>query len=187
MRHSFAVGLGVGIVSIGSIWGVALFAALPTTVLDARGTSGGRSVVSTLVPQGWSFFTRDPQTPSLVIYEVGPGSQFTTAGTLPQTRGENLGGLSRSQRSEDTEKSLIAMSIREWTACDHESFERCAEKALLLPAEKPTPDATVPNFCGEHLLVLQSVTPFAFRHASAAEIQAEQMVRIDIDCDGDDE
>ena len=182
MRRYFVLGLGVGLVSIGSIWAAALFAALPTTVLDARSFSGDRPVISMLIPQGWSFFTRDPQSPSLVIYDLGPGDQITRAGTLPQTRPENLGGLSRNQRSQDTEKSLLARSVTEWSTCEGEDFEACASRALILPADVVVSDATEPNFCGEHLLVLQAVTPFAFRHATSGEIQAEEMAHIDIEC-----
>jgi antimicrobial peptide system SdpA family protein len=183
VRRYFVLGLGVGLVSIGSIWAAALFTALPTTVLDARSASGGRPVISTLIPQGWSFFTRDPQSPSLVIYDVGPGGQIIRAGTLPQTRPENLGGLSRNQRSQDTEKSLLARSVTEWSTCDGEGFEACASRVLALPADVVVSDATEPNFCGEYLLVLQAVTPFAFRHATSGEIQAEEMAHVDVECE----
>lgn len=183
MPRHFEIGLGVGLVSVGSVWAAALLAALPTTVLDAHSTSGGRPAVSMFVPQGWSFFTRDPQTPSLVIYDVGPENQIGRAETLPQARSENLGGLSRNQRSQDTEKSLLATSVTKWSTCDDGGFEACASGALALPAETVISGAKWPNFCGEHLLVLEAITPFAFRHATPAETRAQEMAYVDVECE----
>lgn len=184
MRHHYELGVGIGLASIGSLWGAALCAALPTTVLDTTPVDNSRPAISGVIPQGWSFFTRDPQLASLVIYTIDPGERIARAGTLPQARPENLGGLSRNQRSQDTEKALIASSITEWSECDGRKLEECAAEALRLPAEVVVLDATNPHFCGEHLLVLQAVVPFAFRHATSAEIQVEQMVLVDIACEG---
>lgn len=187
MRNMGVIGVVLGLAVLGAVWCTAISEAMPRTVMHADRTEEFRPLVSGMIPQGWSFFTRDPQSAALVLYELDERGGLSPAGSLPQTSWANGGGISRDQRSQDTEKSLLAGSVGRWEDCAGEAPAVCSTRFSDGEAEQVVPLAKVPNFCGRYLLVVQSPRPFAFRNYGQAGAVAERAALLDVLCEVSDE
>lgn len=162
---------------------VSLLASLPATVVTANWES--KSDVQRIYPQSWAFFTRDPKSPSLVLFNdaVGKGGRLQRADGLPQTLPENLFGLSREQRAADTEKAMYAEGAAViWTDCRGLSTAQCyvangkAEPSLVPAVTRGG------KFCGVYRIAQTEPVKFAFRSESDQVYRITSMARIDVEC-----
>ncbi len=156
-----------------------VLASLPATVLTESWPS--KSVVQASVPESWEFFTRDPKQAGLTMFSQTTRDTFQVAGTLPQTRPENLFGLSRNQRSQDTEKAILADAVTKWTKCSSTSAGACLTAAHSAPAQKVKP-ATPSNFCGDYVLASQATTHFVYRDLEPTGFSIDAAAHIEIEC-----
>lgn len=159
------------------------FAAMPATVMTTDFPRKADLVA--LVPESWEFFTRDPKTPSLVLQEiVKDEGTITEAGTLPQTRHENGFGLSRNQRSQDTEKAIIAAAVPNWVECGGMTTLQClhvAREGSFVAVPGVSGDA---NFCGKFLLGTVETTRFNYRDISPGQYLSK-VAAVEVVCESE--
>lgn len=177
--HTSVVGCVVTFVVVGACLMVSVVAALPATVVTSSWAQ--RTQVRVVLPQSWAFFTRDPQTPSLVLYRSGRG-RAERADTLPQTSLANGLGLSRSQRSQDTEKAILASEVTDWVDCSALDAVDCLTRVGTHAAQEVSGVRRDPNFCGTYVLALRQTTPFNYRRASRLEAQPTRAAKIAVRC-----
>lgn len=155
-----------------------VFAAMPTTVLTQHWT--GKARIGATVPESWQFFTRDPETVSYVLYRDGEHAHRLD--TLPQSSASNLFGLSRNQRSQDTEKAILASKASQWFTCGGMAPNECLRSSREEPAQKVPGLRRAPNFCGDALLAIQKPRPFVYRNLSSEEYSIDKVAHLRISC-----
>lgn len=173
-----AVGALVAVVCLGTAWSLSLAAAMPTTVLTA--SWGERDRIRTVLPQSWAFFTRDPRTPALQMFATD-GSGDRVDG-LPQSRAANGWGIRRGQRSQDTEKVLLAERTSAWTVCAA-GREACLAEALRSAPERVPGAKVAPHFCGGHLLAWTEPVSFLFLHEGQDVDHLIRVAHVAVLCD----
>ncbi|WP_420897921.1 SdpA family antimicrobial peptide system protein [Cryobacterium algoricola] len=141
---------------------------------------GAKGAIQAALPQGWAFFTRSPEDPSLVPYVTGSDGTWNRADTLPQGSVTNLFGLSRNQRAQGTELALIVSRVPKLTACD-DYLSECLAMPVAHSYSFANPTSSQ-FFCGPLRVVLQTPVKWSFRNETPEEVRAEQFVDIDISC-----
>ena len=158
-------------------------AAFPANVLKPS-NSGALILVSKLAPQGWAFFTKDPQDVELVAY--APTSHgLNSLQTTPQSRVENAWGITRAQRAQGPEIAALSNELT-WMECvPGEVPEACVDtEATFEPVLSPVPH---PSLCGKVLVVQEKPVAWSFREFVHGTHTAERIAYALVDCDGGDE
>lgn len=159
--RSAVAGAGT-IVLVLVVLAVSIFFSLPSNVLSARNASPLRVLSARLLPQSWAFFTKPPSDPEVIPYRVGADGSLTFASLLPNSKADNLYGLSRRQRAQGPEIASMANEVDNWTSCPTET---CVEEvAAAGPAQSLRNGSKVPTLCGPIVLVETKPVPWAFRH-----------------------
>lgn len=65
-----------------------------------------QKMISTIFPEGWSFFTKNPQNQTLVVYQIIEGNLILK--TVDNHNSKNIFGLSRYSRIISYEASMLA-------------------------------------------------------------------------------
>lgn len=162
-RRQGAVGLA-SMVCIGTIFLGSVYSSLPGNVLTVRRGNTLRATLSGVLPQGWSFFTKPPDSPEISPSAVRddalvPASQF------PNSRSDNLLGVSREQRSQGPEMAILGAAAREWLDCDDVDGDcRLAAAGSLDPTRVRNTSPT-PTLCGKVLLAETVPVPWEFRYS----------------------
>jgi hypothetical protein len=105
--------------------------AWPVNVLTDKSVSGLELTADFGLPfpQAWAFFTKSPQSPSILAYKNESGNVWIRLDTLPQSEPSNLYGLSRNQRAQPTELAILA-SETTFTKCD-DYLNRCLARPTV--------------------------------------------------------
>ena len=92
---------------------IILFASLKSQLVLAENQ---KEIVGKIFPQGWGFFTKDPQSFALNIYSC-KNNKFTKVNILNQSLKNNF-GFSRASRMVGYELSMVAQKIKtnEWVS-----------------------------------------------------------------------
>jgi len=148
----------VGVALAGSI-----FYSLPSNVLSTRDGGDVRAFSARLMPQSWAFFTKPPSDPEFVAYTIDSSGRAEFASRLPNSRRENLFGLSRRQRAQGPEIANLANRVEAWTDCDS-AAQGCRDASDLDDPAVPLVNASpVPTLCGRVMLVETRPVPWTFR------------------------
>jgi len=150
-------------------WGVMLvlfltsvYFALPSNVVALRGEQPLRTFFTRLLPQGWGFFTKPPDSPEVSPFLVEDGV-IRHVSRFPNSKAENLFGASREQRSQGPEMANLSHLAREWVTCAEVDGD-C--RVAAVETLEPTPvssTAPVPTLCGQVVLVETVPVPWVFR------------------------
>jgi antimicrobial peptide system SdpA family protein len=113
------------------------------------------------LPQGWAFFTRDPQEDRLLVYQRHASGAWTPALLTPHGRPENVLGMDRVSRAQGVEVGQLYERLR------RKDFEPCVGR---LPAclDAHATDSRLPNLmphktlCGRIAIVKQKLLPWAW-------------------------
>ncbi|HEY8088868.1 MAG TPA: SdpA family antimicrobial peptide system protein [Polyangiaceae bacterium] len=139
-----------------------------------------RGTMTSVLPEGWKFFTRNPQEPQIRPY-VLEGGAWVTASLLPNSRARNLLGIDRSGRAQSVELGLLSESIPSsaWIACDEAPLV-CLDRApVAATIHNDFPNASV---CGAVGLVSQPPVPWAWARSSDHLDMPSRVVRVEVPC-----
>lgn len=169
---ALSCGLGAACLS------VVLYTAHPSLPFNpVRLPLGSELRVTALMPQGWKFFTRNPQEEDLSVY-AKVGDTWAPALKVPHARATNAFGLDRASRAQGLEigtlSSLHANSG--WKSCQKQPLE-CETDAPLVTSTT----ARAPSVCGEILLVRQKPVPWAWRNVKNL-VMPSSLLRLDVRC-----
>lgn len=134
---------------------------LPTTVLGDIGARS-RQVWSTIYPQGWQFFTKDPDDEEATVYSL-EGSSISSISRFPNSKGENLFGFVRAQRAQGTELASLVEQATRWLDC-----ATVEDDCLIATAKTGSPQSAknssdTPTICGTVIVVMTVPVPWDFR------------------------
>ncbi|MFE1384363.1 SdpA family antimicrobial peptide system protein [Streptomyces sp. NPDC058740] len=151
-----------GILLVGVLLAGSVFFSLPSNVLSTRDGGDLRALSARVLPQSWAFFTKPPSDPEFVPYLVSDDG-VSPASELPNSRPENLYGLTRRQRAQGPEVANMANQVRTWRNCEEIEGD-CptvvAQASAPVAVENSSP---VPTLCGRVVLVETRPVPWKFR------------------------
>jgi len=158
-------------------------ASLEETVLDPPGLTDHRADIMSVAPQGWSFFTKSPRDPQIEPFVVD-GDDLRSVAGFPNTRAENLFGLSREGRSQGIEVALIMTSLpdADWVECDSPALESCSSDLARSTSHAVDNAVPSPSLCGEVVLVESTPVSWAYRDHTRLERAAVRGLRTDVSC-----
>ncbi|MCX5204973.1 SdpA family antimicrobial peptide system protein [Streptomyces sp. NBC_00237] len=175
----------VGILVTGALLAGSIFFSLPSNVLSTRDGGDLRAFSARFLPQSWAFFTKPPSDPEFVPYVVNDDG-VAYAARLPNSRPDNLYGLSRRQRAQGPEVAAMANQVQKWKNCEEAEGDCPAVVAgssasgaansgpgrgsgpANEPVSVPVPvsvenTSPVPTLCGRLVLVETRPVPWKFR------------------------
>jgi len=155
---------------------IGLLGALPE---DAFGVGAySRTIVRTLLPEGWAFFTRNPRERVDYFYEVRGNGELAAANSTDQ-RGPL--GISRKYRLRSIELTALVGQIPEsaWVSC-RSSLSDCLRQTspeLSLPIMM-----NVPSYCGRAVIQSRQPIPWAWRKSYWSIDMPSRFVRVNAVC-----
>lgn len=155
-------------------------AAFPANVLKPS-NSEALTIVSKLAPQGWAFFTKDPQDVELVAYQP-TAEGLRSLQTTPQSRVENIWGLTRTQRAQGPEIAALSNQLT-WVECvPGEVTEACVDATASF--ETVTTPIPHPSLCGRVIVAQEKPVAWSFREFVDGTHTAERVAYALVDCKG---
>ena len=139
-----------------------------------------KELMTTILPEGWKFFTRNPQEPQMLPYVQQDGA-WVSASLLPNSRARNLFGLDRRGRAQSVELGIIGEGVPStaWSECDGAPLE-CLDRAPVgARIHNDFPSASV---CGVVGLVSQPPIPWAWAHSKSHLDMPSRVARLEVSC-----
>lgn len=151
-----------------SILFVSVLVAVPPTSISLDMNQEFRNGYSAFVSQGWNFFTKDLQEDQYGVYNVDETSR-QAVGLLrtPQTRAENLWGLTRDQRAQGPELANIANAVTGWKKCPTKRGTCLLD--LGHSTQVITNTSPLPTICGTVVVTQERQTPWSYRNFATAQ------------------
>ncbi len=155
---------------------LAVYAAIPPAViaLPQPAITAGEL----LLPQGWAFFTANPQSVYPQPYErSGDGTWVDKVSSLAAPSA--LFGLNRSLRALSAESSLLLRSVpaRSWRTCTDQPA-RCLLTAPV--AARVVNTSPLEDLCGDVGFARQQALPWAWRNTGT--VMPSLVVRVEVSC-----
>ncbi|MDQ0540899.1 antimicrobial peptide system SdpA family protein [Curtobacterium flaccumfaciens] len=139
-----------------------------------------RGAIVAIAPQRWEFFTASPEKPVLVAYRQ---DSLDSLMQLPQSKAENLFGLSRTQRAQGPELALLAPQVKTWVKCDSPGDPgACLSVARESSPQAVKNDAAHQTLCGAVVLAEVKPVPFAFRGFGYESSSITRTATLDLTC-----
>lgn len=177
LRRDGAVLLGLGL-SYTLLFCYAVHAVLPFNPIKLPYES---ELPTTLfLPEGWKFFTRNPQEEQPLVFSRQGGS-WRSAARGPHASAANLFGLDRAGRAQGLETGLLIAKVpeRSFTECKQDPAA-CLERAPVAAHVKNiSPD---PTLCGPVGIVLRKPVPWAWARTSQGITMPSRIARLEIQC-----
>jgi antimicrobial peptide system SdpA family protein len=137
-------------------------------------------------PQGWKFFTKDPQEEAMMLFVADGEGRFVPAATGPAPRPSTLFGLRREGRARGVEAGLLLGRVPQaaWRECK-EAPETClaaggvSEEHPPVKVANPTPE---PLICGRAAFALQKPVPFAWARSKHPVTMPSRFVVMEVEC-----
>jgi antimicrobial peptide system SdpA family protein len=166
---------------IGTCLLLALYAFDASRNLNALELPLQRSLVlRQLLPQGWAFFTRDPQEKRLAVYAE------TAQGWVTATPGSHASwayalGFNRRSRVHGVEVALLLASLRRvpWHACEQQPTICLTALKEVHTVANPSPR---PAFCGTIGIVRQEPIPWAWARSATPITMPSDILKVDVQC-----
>ncbi|MEV8017521.1 SdpA family antimicrobial peptide system protein [Streptomyces sp. NPDC086554] len=167
-----------------AVLAASIYFAMPRNVTTQPWMPPVKTAFSAFVPQGWAFFTKDPQSEQFGAYRPrGGGARPENLSLTPQGKAENLFGLSRRQRAQGPEEALLASKVRHWETCQG-SNDDCLRAAAVRPATAVTNPSPLPSLCGDVIVTNQRPVPWAYRELLPETSRVTRAAHLRIRCDG---
>lgn len=178
---SLVVWLGVLAFVVNSV----VIASLPHSAWGSHAELFSRSTVQTALPQGWAFFTRDPQEPRLTSYVKPDGGEWELEDTGGNGSVRWWFGLDRQARLAGLEMGVIQQAAGQdaWQECASrdpvECLEEHEENASDAPAVNDSERATL---CGRVGIVSTPLPPWAWNTDEGKPQMPSEVLMAEVEC-----
>jgi antimicrobial peptide system SdpA family protein len=134
-----------------------------------------------LAPEGWKFFTRDPQEEAAYAFRAVEDGSFAPVPRDQNASSANLFGASRTGRLRGVEMGTLLEQIpdTDWTKCD-EAPAKCLARAKSVATVKN--GATSPTMCGSIGIALQKPVPWAWARSKRPVTMPSRVARVVVTC-----
>ncbi len=174
----------VSSLTMGAFFVISVYAILPTNVLSTDKMRDAAPHVNTVWPQGWAFFSLDPDLPDYGIYQESSTGVYDDLLTTPNVRPENLYGLSRSGRAQGPEYAMLTNQLPDdrWHECDSGREECMSEISSEDPITLEN-NAPAPTICGDAVFTSERPSPWAYRDLTDEHFRLEQGIHVTVTCE----
>lgn len=179
VRREREVALRVGAVLATAIIAIRLLSAeIPTNPLGPSPL--GRQQLLSIFPQGWAFFTRDPQEPRVRLYEQGEGTWHHVEQRNAAWR--YLAGLDRSARMRSVELAGIVLRVppASWRTCA-QALRSCANSDSLVEVSVRN-SLPRPHICGSIILEERPPVPWAWARLRDHTFMKGRIAKLQVAC-----
>ena len=176
--------LGNTFLMVCAIWGGLIFLA-GTTVLPYSPISPSpvtKLIVRSFLPEGWSFFTRNPREAQLHFFKY-ENTHLSPYQNFPNSNPTNYFGMSRKSRAQGVEFAYLTQDI------SPENWKDCTRKELLnkvLTDSIPWIDVQSPYapslLCGEIVVMEEEYVPWAWSQSSKEIDMPAKFIKLNISC-----
>lgn len=141
-------------------------------------------ILRSFLPEGFGFFTRDPQEEFPVIFKEENDTLVLL--TKPNSSISNFFGLKRNQRTIFAELGLIVQEIPtdDWSRCST-SLSKCLTSTTYKTFEIRN-KKNKPNLCGTYFVCTINPVPWAWRNSFKGSGIPQRFIRLVIFCDNED-
>ena len=174
---------GAVLLAVCAAWAVigvyAVHAAMPYNPIKLPAESAVD--VRAWAPQGWKFFTRDPQEEGTTAFHATEAGAFAQVAHETYANPSNFFGASRAARAQGVEIGTLLeqMPDADWTKCDG-APARCLERAKTGATVKN--GSPHPTLCGSIGIALQKPVPWAWARASRHVTMPSRVARVVVRC-----
>lgn len=144
-----------------------------------------RLYLMAILPEGWGFFTKNPQDEQIFIFERQKGEWLSILKT-PNSSMNNLFGIKRDARSQGSEYGILLNELAHidsvrWEYYENKSLSTCLQSTNLSAFQLDN-NVKNPTICGEIIILRQKPIPWAWaKHSVEMPIHA---IRLTIRCNG---
>ncbi|PDY26976.1 SdpA family antimicrobial peptide system protein [Bacillus thuringiensis] len=137
-------------------------------------------IISSVLPQGWGFFSKDPRENQVGLYAEGKDSLEVL---WPNMKAKNVFGLYRKGRSQGVEMGTLTSKIKEqdWMECSEGNLQTCKKKADEKPIKLDNP-VTYPLLCGGYYMTKEKPVPWNYYKYSDSAYKVTNIVKVDVAC-----
>ena len=178
--------LGAGAIVLAAPWVVllcySLQAALPSNPVKLPAQHRLLLFARQVLPEGWSFFTRDPREKDVLLFTRSPERRWGSAHVGPYARPRWVFGWSRRPRAQGLELGLLLASVTkdDWRPCD--AIDACLGSAEGSPSVVVENISPVPTLCGDLALVSAEPVPWAWARNLGRFHQPQSVVFVHAEC-----
>jgi antimicrobial peptide system SdpA family protein len=173
-----AVALIASVAAWAGIAAAAIHASLPLNPIEL--SPERELVLRELLPEGWKFFTRNPQEAQILPFALTDGA-WTSASLTPNARPVNLFGLDRAGRSQGIELGTLLeqLDAGAWAECEGSPLTCLGNVPVTASLKNPFPR---PSLCGELGFVSQKPVPWAWARLGEHVEMPARVVRVVVQC-----
>lgn len=139
-------------------------------------------ISKSVLPEGFSFFTRNPKEPTLHLYKLVAGKLQR----LPQNNAhyKNAFGIIRKTRSENVELGSILSTLngRKWGRCVNLSVDDCISSSVIIPKYTISNLNEEPQLCGDFVIQNVEAMPYAWNSFKKKIYMPYEIIEIKIIC-----
>lgn len=149
------------------------------SVIRSPFSNAAKQTVTSLMPQGWAFFTKSPRLAYATPYlEVADGFEQVEprAGVFADPR--------RLDRNFVIELEMLdrALAEVELTACESGDPQQCFDELPLTPSATITSPLVEPIACGDVYVAMNKVAPWAWRGLAEQTLRTEHVALVSVSC-----
>lgn len=177
--------LGGAVLLLGVAWAAFILIAaegvLPTNALDGRLRTRDKNNILRLLPEGWSFFTREPREADPEPFIREPKGSWRRITHRDHDGIVSLLGLNRASRGQGVEMGLLTGPVprHRWTRCDRGLWNCLTAAPILAEAANPSPH---PTLCGDVAIVFRRPVPWAWARSVILDQMPVEIVRLRLSC-----
>lgn len=162
----------------------ALASAVPQRAVSSPAVDRAASAVAQVLPQGWSFFTKPPQTARYRLWGAGDEGLVDVVAHYA-VDGSSAFGLGRGYRNMAAERETVERRLagERLESCPAGVLEECA-RALGggEPSFVMSTSVREPHFCGPFVVAVDEPVPWAWRHLVERNVRTTHVTTLEITC-----
>lgn len=142
-------------------------------------SNAAKQTITSLVPQGWAFFTKSPRQAYATPYLAAAGDYQQVeprSGVLADTR--------RLDRNFVIELEMLdrALAEAELIPCESGDPQQCFEELPLTPTATIASPLVDPIACGDVYVAMNKVAPWAWRSLADQTLRTEHVALVSVSC-----
>jgi antimicrobial peptide system SdpA family protein len=171
-----------GLLSIGLY--VVAIAALPHSAIASLTPAVPKISVQAFAPQGWGFFTRDPEEPKMYAFKLEQDGTWSPQLADPIGSAKWWFGLDRSSRLQGVELGdlMSGAPARSWQTCERMSMAECLAAARLENRQQAVNTLTIPTLCGTIVVAQRAIVPWAWSSDQDEVLMPIRLLPLEVSC-----
>lgn len=142
-------------------------------------SNAAKQTITSLMPQGWAFFTKSPRLAYATPYVATAGGYEKV-----EPRSGVFADARRDDRNFVIELEMLdrALADVELTACESGDPQRCFDELPLTPNATITSPLAKPIVCGDVYVAMDKVAPWAWRGLADKTLRTEHVALVSVSC-----